>query len=118
MKKLVTLFGLALVLTLSVCCLFACVAAIPGDGDGSTLSLTATGAVVHEGTSPDGATWKIYADGSMVVDGTVDTMYNYDLNGETPAWKQYASEDLPDFRGECQGHRRLRVLRYGRHRLD
>ncbi|MGM9609241.1 MAG: leucine-rich repeat domain-containing protein, partial [Eubacteriales bacterium] len=22
----------------------------------------------------------------------VDTMYNYDLNGETPAWKQYASE--------------------------
>lgn len=92
MKKLVTLFGLALVLTLSVCCLFACVAAIPGDGDGSTLSLTASGAVVHEGTSSDGATWRIYADGSMVVDGTVDTMYNYDLTGETPAWKQFASE--------------------------
>lgn len=92
MKKLVTLFGLALVLTLSVFCLFSCVAAIPGDGDGSTLSLTASGAVVHEGTSSDGATWKIYADGSMVVDGMVDTMYNYDLNGETPAWKQYASE--------------------------
>ena len=90
MKRIGTRGALLLLLFTALFCFASC-DAVTGSGDPVSLA-AAAGTPLHEGTTADGATWKIFADGSLTVDGQVNAMYDYDFTGETPPWRLYADE--------------------------
>ena len=90
MKRIGTFGALLLLLFTALFCIASCEAVTEGGGQ---MSLVATsGTPIHAGSTSDGATWKIFADGSLIIDGSVTTMYNYGISGETPPWRVYVDE--------------------------